>query len=249
MKQGVIIIAHGSRRPEWNELVEKTARQLTSNVQIEVAFLGMVEGKSIVNGIRRLEEKGVQHIIAIPLFVSSGSTHLSEIRYALGLADSCAVPTDLARISLQPGTAITWAAPMDTHQCIRTLLRTRVCELSSRPEEEALLLVAHGSEETGYQERWERLLQELAASLCDEVGLCAAAYSTFHPDTIRQQASRLADRYKPLVVPLFLSSGYYTEKAIPQRLAGISVRYDGRPYLPDPNVAKWLASTIQMYVS
>ncbi|BAU29829.1 sirohydrochlorin ferrochelatase [Aneurinibacillus soli] len=249
MKQGVVIIAHGSRRSEWNELVEKTATQLDSSVPIEVAFLGMVEGKSIADSIRKLEEKGVQRIVAIPLFISSGSTHLSEIRYMLGITDTCAVPTDLERITLRPGTTIIWAAPMDAHPCIRTLLRKRVCELSVRPEEEALLLVAHGSEEPGYQEQWEGLLQELAISLRDEVGLRAATYGTFHPDNVRQQAYRLAEKYQPLVIPLFLSSGYYTETAIPQRLAGIPVRYDGRAYLPDPNVTKWLNITIKTYIS
>lgn len=249
MKQGILVIAHGSRRAEWNSLVKEMVEQLDIRNPIEVAFLGMVEGSSVADGIKSLEHQGVQRIVTVPLFISSGSTHLAEIRYALGMEPHPIVPTDLERITLQACTEIIWAEPMDDHACIRALLRERVARLSVCPEEEALLLVAHGSEEGGYQEKWDKLLQELSFDLRRELGLCTAAYSTFHPDTIREQAILLAQDYRPIVIPLFLSSGYYTKTAIPQRLAGIPVRYDGRAYLPDPNIVKWLKMTAEAHLA
>lgn len=249
MKQGVIVIAHGSRQKEWNSLVREMVEQIDMKCPVEVAFLGMVEGSSIVDGIQKLERQGVQRIVAVPLFISSGSTHLAEIRYALGVGPYPSIPTDLERIPLRTSTEIVWAEPMDDHACIRALLRERVAHLSVCPAEEALLLVAHGSEEDGYQEKWEKLLQDLSSDLCRELGLRTASYSTFHPDTIREQAHLLAKDYRLIVIPLFLSSGYYTKTAIPHRLEGIPVRYDGRAYLPDPNVAKWLKMTAEVHLA
>ena len=43
-----------------------------------------------------------------------------------------------------------------------------------------------------------------------------------------------------IVVPLFLSSGYFTDKAIPGRLAGLSYRYNAKAILPSPFAAAWM---------
>ncbi|MBN6187744.1 cobalamin biosynthesis protein CbiX [Aneurinibacillus sp. BA2021] len=242
MKRGVLVISHGSRSKKWVSAVDTLLAQVRANVPIEAGFLDMVEGRTVEAGLRRLEAAGVGEILAVPLFVSDGSTHVSEIRYALGLDRIAAVQTELKPIAVQA--RIVWSDPMNDHPLVYEIMRDRVRALSTQPAEETLLLVAHGSEAAGFAERWQHMLARLGATLQDELGLRSAAYGTIHPDTVAYRARAAAEQGRLLVVPVFLSPGYYTEKAIPERLAEIPHRYDGSAYLPDPRVAHWIEASI-----
>ncbi len=85
-RYGVLVISHGSRDGKWVRLVDEAVAQVLrpSDIPIVSSFLEIVEGRLIQDGIRTLERQGVTDIIAVPLFVSSGSTHVDEIGYALG---------------------------------------------------------------------------------------------------------------------------------------------------------------------
>jgi sirohydrochlorin ferrochelatase len=99
MKPGLLVISHGSREAGWVALVDDSVEaarvQLESSLPIEAAFLELVEGRLIQDGIDRLEEAGVTHLFALPLFVSSGSTHVDEIGWALGAYPKPRTETEL----------------------------------------------------------------------------------------------------------------------------------------------------------
>src|SRR5690606_29380403 len=101
-KIGVLVISHGSRDPHWVGLVREACAAVTlpaelAGAPVECAFLELVDGHLIQDGIDRLERTGVTDIIVVPLFLSSGSTHVAEIAWALGLRAEPGVDTDLSR--------------------------------------------------------------------------------------------------------------------------------------------------------
>ena len=99
-KYGVLVISHGSREQDWVELVDEAVAQaaIPAGIPVFSSYLELVEGRLIQDGIDCLEAKGVTDIITVPLFISSGSVHIDEIRYALGLEAEPALPTDLPRM-------------------------------------------------------------------------------------------------------------------------------------------------------
>jgi len=103
-KPGVLVISHGSPDLDWvafvDEAVAGTVVELQGNIPIVSSFLEIVEGRLIQDGIDQLEAWGVTDIIVIPLFVSSGSTHIDEISYALGMKSTPEKETDLEPFSL-----------------------------------------------------------------------------------------------------------------------------------------------------
>ncbi|ERI10676.1 sirohydrochlorin chelatase [Aneurinibacillus aneurinilyticus] len=246
MRQGVLVISHGSRSKSWVQSVDQLLDELELEMPLEAAFLDMVEDRTIGKGIERLEAQGVEEILAVPLFVSSGSTHLAEIQYVLGLVPQPEVETELQPLPICA--RIIWTAPMDSHEKVHEILCERIQELSVQPEEEIVMLAAHGSDAPGFRERWQAMLERLAIKLQRELGLKQAIYGTFHPDTLRERACMAADSHRLLVIPLFLSPGYYTEKMIPKKLEQISHVYNRRSYLPDPKVAQWLKETITSHL-
>lgn len=245
-RPGVLVIAHGSRDENWVQLVDAALQRLRTifpGVPVTAGYLELVDGRLIPDGVRWLEGQGVTDIVAVPLFVSSGSTHIDEIQWALGVKAEPALETDLARVHTACRVHI--CPPMDDHPLIAEIVAERARALAENPAREVLVLVGHGSEHPGFRERWEGLLERLTRRVGQAVGFAKATYATFHPDTLRDRVAEAARRGRVVVVPLFLSAGYFTRTVIPQKLAGLSYAYSGEAYLPHENVYRWLEETVR----
>ncbi|ANE48666.1 cobalamin biosynthesis protein CbiX [Paenibacillus swuensis] len=278
IRPGVLVISHGSRSAEWVRLVDEAVAQMRfgqpaaalgggpsdeeprampadrdhghSIIPVESSFLEIVEGRLIQDGIDRLEAQGVTDIIAVPLFVSSGSTHVDEISWSLGVVEEPKLETDLELMRVNA--RVHWCRPMDDEPEIAAMLWEKVRELSVRPEREILLLVGHGSKEEGFHEQWQQVLSSLAKQLGELGGFAATDTAMLLPE---QAAERVKywQRERPdwdvVVAPFFLSEGYFTETVIPTRLQGLEYRYNGRALLPHPLVAEWLNHRVESALS
>lgn len=252
MKQcGVLVISHGSRDPRWVHLVEEAVwgMDVPAGVPVECAFLELVEGRLIQDGIDRLERRGVTDIVAIPLFASSGSVHVDEIAYALGVKPAPEGPGELPpfRVSAR----VHLCDPLDDAPEAAEMLYMSAMRLSTAPEREMIWIVAHGSREKGFCGRWQRTLRRLADRVKTAGGFAAADFMTLSPDQTACKMNvwrRKRPDLEMIVVPFFLSEGYFTKQAIPRKLQGFTYKYDGRALLPNPLMAKWLTRQAASYL-
>ena len=243
-KTAALVIAHGSPDPDWLNLVESAVRQCQSELATRVAYLGGVEGRGISDEWKRLEASGAKRIVVVPLFASAGSNHVTEIQAMLGLTPWPSWETE--QVSIPVRARILWCPPLEDHSLVEQIVGQRAMELAKDPRKEALLLVGHGSDWPGCQERWEKLLRRMTFRLQNRYAFSAAGYATLRPDTLREQVLALSEKGEVIVLPLFVSQGYFTRKAIPARLAELSYRYNGSAYLPHPLIADWIAQSIRM---
>jgi sirohydrochlorin cobaltochelatase len=238
MSQGVLVISHGSSNASWVEEVDVCISQVNLVVPVVASFLEMVEGRTIADGIHELEALGVSQIIIVPLFVSSGSTHIEEISYLLGLITDPRISMEEAPIEHRSN--IQFVSPMNDHPLILDILAERANELHVLSEMERILLVGHGSDLPWFQVEWERVASRIADKLQAELPVQAVSYAFTLPDNLRVRLEKESRLGTVLLLPLFLSEGYFTKKKIPGRVEGLSYRYQGKAYLPHPNVAKWI---------
>lgn len=254
-KCGVLVISHGSRDPRWVSLVREAVASISlpsapefhadGGMPVECAFLELVEGSLIQDGIDRLEAAGVTDIIAVPLFISSGSTHIDEISWALGVKEEPELPTDLPRF--RRSAAIHLCAPIDDDPEIAELLAAKLKPLSADPGRELVIIIGHGSAEKGFHERWQAGLSSLAEQVRRIGGYAACDTAMLLPDQaagkLRSWRERRPD-LRVLVAPLFLSEGYFTGKVIPERLKGFDYAYSGETLLPSPLITRWMERRI-----
>ena len=247
---GVLIISHGSRDHTWVELVRSACAEVDlpgacRSFPIACCFLELVEGHLIQDGIDELEQAGVTDIITVPLFLSSGSTHLDEIAWALGVQSEPQLPTDLER--LRVSSRVHLCAPIDDDPEIAALVVEKLAALSRDPSRELVLLIGHGSEQPDFQARYRKGMRSLAAQVKRLGGFVEADIALLLPD---EAAGRLqAWRHERpeltvLVVPLFLSQGYFTSRVIPERLTGLDYVYNGMALLPSRRVTEWISRKI-----
>lgn len=247
VKPGVLIISHGSRVREWVSLVDETVRMIAvrADVPVVASFLELVEGRLIQDGIDQLEAAGVTDMFVIPLFVSSGSTHVEEIGWALGAYDKTAVDTDLQPFRVR--CSLTYGQPIDADPEIVEVVLERLSGLSTEPAKECLLLIGHGSEHDGFYEGWQRGLSALAEAVRTKGGYAGAGIAMLRPDTAAAAVRALKERNpgcEVLAMPVFLGEGYFTREVVPQRLNGLGCRYNGRTLMPHPNIAQWISRQI-----
>lgn len=252
-KPGILVISHGSREAGWVSLVDLTVDAARSalasaadelafeSIAVEAVFLELVEGRLIQDGIDRLEAQGVTRIFALPLFSSTGSTHVDEIGWALGAYPEAATKTEPERLKV--GVPLTYGSPMNDDPEVVDVLTDRIQELSVDSSRESLLLVGHGSEEPDFHAAWQQVMTRLADKLRVRGGFADAQTAMLLPDQVADSFRLLRSRRAEdviIVVPLFLSEGYFTKQVIPRRLHGLECRYNGRTFIPHPRVADWI---------
>lgn len=246
-KFGVLVISHGSRSEEWVRLVDEAVAGVRLPVALPVvsSFLEIVEGRLIQDGIRVLEADGVTDIIAVPLFVSSGSTHIDEISYALGVIPEPNLPTDMEPFELKA--AVHFTSPIDDEPEIARIVYEKIRELSVDPSGEIVLLIGHGSIEKGFHTRWKQGLERLSERIRELGGFDGADVAMLLPNQIPWKMKLLRKRkpgHRVIVAPLFLSEGYFTKQVIPSRMEGYEYLYNGQAMLPDPLIARWMEQRI-----
>lgn len=250
-KFGVLVISHGSRNEEWIALVDQAVSQvkLPEGVPIYSSFLEIVEGRLIQDGIYALEGRGVSDLIVIPLFVSSGSTHIDEISYALGVIPEPRLETDLQPFDIH--SRIHLCSPIDDDPDVAEVIYDKVKVLSMDPAKEILLLIGHGSKEEGFHQKWKSGLECLAARLKVRGGFAETDAAMLLPDQVKVKMlwwQRCKPNHQVVVASLFLSEGYFTKKVIPSRLEGFSYRYNGNALLPSPYMARWMERQVERFL-
>jgi len=250
MKPGLLVISHGSTDRGWVALVDRTIEivreRMGEDLRIEAVFLELVDERLIQDGLDRLIAEGVTDVLALPLFVSSGSTHVDEIGWALGAYPSLGTETDLERFRTSP-LRITYGKPMGTDPEIIGIVADRLAEMSVDPNEESVLLIGHGSSTDGFREKWEQELAMIAKKVAELGHYAESTTALLLPSQVGERLAALADsrpRGRVLVCALFLSEGYFTKTVVSRQLEESGLmemcRYDGRALMPHPNVAGWI---------
>ena len=267
--QGILLLAHGGS-DDWNREVLTLADQVDSKRPVEVAF-GMANKRTIRDAVDRLVEREVSSIVAVPLFVSSHSSVMRATEYLLGSRDEA--PPELqafARMGarrdsgradhdpgydratpLEAGVPISVTTALDGHALVADILLSRITDVSRMPEDEVVVLVAHGPGSEEDNGLWLDSMKTLADRMRPRTRVSRIECLTVRDDArdpVRSQATAelravvegaLQEGKSVLIVPLLLSYGGI-EVGIRRRLEGLSYRMARQALLPDERLSEWV---------
>lgn len=287
---GVLTVSHGSPNTEWVQLVDDAVAGvlLPAGIPVSCCFLEVVEDRLIVDGIRELETQGVTDILVLPLFISSGSSHVEEIAYALGVIPEPLHDQGIAPIAHKA--TIHFGSPINDDPAVAEILYDRCIDLridspgnkakpilvdscregrgsAGNPEalqvhtghsrrdlpvcfaSDALIIVGHGSSVPRLAKQYRDTLQNLARRIQQLAGFSEVRTVLLLPD--KQELLRALDELnseelggETLVVPFFLSEGYFTKHVIPLRIDGRRCIYNGQALLPHPFLSRWIENQV-----
>jgi sirohydrochlorin ferrochelatase len=268
---GILLLAHGGKQ-NWNDEVAKVAAVVNQKMPVEVAF-GMAAKRNIQDAIDRLAARGVGRILAVPLFVSSHSSVITSTEYLLGQRNNAPPALAIfakmthgheanhsshgADASFDPTTPVKSPVPiqmlpaLNAHPLVADILLSRATALSRQPENEVVVIVAHGPVSDEENNRWLADMRVLTDKMRGKSRFKRIEYMTVRddaPEPIRSKATAelrslvqrvLDENSRVLIVPLLLSYGGI-EEGIKKRLEGLTYTMSNQALLPDDRLTQWV---------
>jgi sirohydrochlorin ferrochelatase len=260
---GTLIVAHGGG-PSWDARVDSLAAAVRTGGPVAVSLL-MGPGAAthrFQDAAARLATQGAREIVVVPLFVSSHSDHIEQVRYLAGATDSLSETMHhhlaMAGITrpVHPVPMRVTAALDDSPQLAR-VLTDHARSLAPAPGGRALFLIGHGPNGAEDHAAWMRKLRPVADSVARWAGFRDVKVGLVRDDapaavraeavqqireTIRLQHALTGQPV--VVVPILVSAGSVNREKIPVDLSGLPVLYDATPLLPHPAIAEWVAARV-----
>lgn len=270
-KTGVLLLAHGGKQ-NWDAEVMKVAAEVDRTMPAEVAF-GMASKRTIQAAIEKLVARGVEKIIAVPLFISSHSTVITSTEFLLGQRSEA--PPELAifakmdhsggghhdhqkmDMSFDPTSPVNSPVPIEMvsalnrHPLVADILLSRAVEVSRDPENEVVVVVAHGPVSDEHNDRWLADIGSLVEVMRGKSEFKRIEYLTVRddaPEPVRNRATEelrgivkraVDEKKKVLMIPLLLAYGGI-EDGIKERLDGLPYQMTEHALLPDERLARWV---------
>ena len=258
-------MAHGGS-PEWNAAVVESVAPVGSVLPVRIAF-GMAQPGPLQKAVHELEAEGVTHIAVVGLYVSSQSFR-EQIEYLLGLrSEPPAIYLhhhgggDLSmshHIEMIPGNQAPSPIQRDAtlllnqdglydSQEMGRIIVERVASLSTSPEKESVLILAHGEGDNAINSQWLSRVDDLATQVRRSGPFRHVQVETLREDwqAERAQAEERIRSYvqekggpgnRVLVIP-FRVFGFGPYATV---LEGLEYVSDGRALLPHPLIADWI---------
>ncbi len=216
---GLLIIAHGSPMPQWNQPVidlgEKVAAQVEKKGKfkaVRTVFLEFAQ-PDIVWGVTELENAGCDRIIAVPLFIAPSSHTHFDVPAVLGIYTSDEIKAVIAdeggRIA-QPKVPITLTHTLDESDLLQQFALNEVRSLSENPEKEALIIIMHGCDD--HHNLVTRKALRVASFCCGITGIdyadwgFAAVGQSYFENCVPAILDAANEKEKVIVVGLYVSS-------------------------------------------
>ncbi len=267
-KKALLIIAHGSMSQPWNIPVLNLEKQVKGELakqnikgfeQVRVALMEMAK-PTIADVFRDFEQQGITDVYAIPLFIAPSGHSLFDVPAILGLkynkekADEIkSEGTEIVNTRIK----ITVGPSMEYKNIIKNILLDKVKKLSENPDDEALVILAHGDE--NFEPLWENLVEETQNHILAKTGIDYSTHAfvevgqSFSTDGVSAILQASDHKKRVIVIGMYLSMGVkrMADKPAPLVMMGFSMDtkkfFEGKNIvfaqdglLPDARVTQWI---------
>ncbi len=253
-KVGILVLARGVDPPgeisTWDKHVMEAVKPVQERYDVELV-MGMDENV-LQEAVSRLESRGAEKILAVPLYISSHSPVVQKLAYLLGVT-----PTpperqkELKPITVKADLHMTHAIEHDP--LAAEIVLERALEISTNPPRETVILVGHGPLTRVSETMWLRSMWALASYVKEKGGFRDAKVATVMfgapPDVKGKATAALRTTIEEesktgtaLIVPCMMAPGGI-EGMLIDELKGLTFRF-GRTYLPHVNITRWLMEEI-----
>ncbi|MYL48743.1 sirohydrochlorin chelatase [Halobacillus litoralis] len=196
--EAVLYVSHGSRKKQAKEEAIHFLNRVQRQVNCELSHICFLElaDPDVLEGIRKLVEKGADRIVIIPVLLLSAGHYFKDIPHEIEKAEA-----------IYPDISITYGQTLGVQERITDVLVDRLKELPTEMDESAnVLLVGRGSRHPDTKTSIEWIAGELKEKgRIRHIQTCyLAALSPRFPDEFEESLSNYS---KTIVVPYLWFTG------------------------------------------
>ena len=264
-KSAMVVIAHGHVMESWRKPVlalEETLktrlaeRNINDFSYVRVAMMEYTE-PSVASVIKDCEKEGIDTVFALPLFIAPSSHSEDDLPNIFGLTFSTDVHAELKEEGTEfvhSDMKIVLGPTLYSTDILERIMFDRVMAMSKDPENEAVVILAHGDpERVGF---WNNLLSRTADYVKDNSKINYSdgeqvAMGMHMADDLMSILEKAATNKKRIIVQgIYLTSNVKSmaerigmlEKQKSLEKKGVEIVYGGHGILPDSSaeVTDWI---------
>ena len=249
---GVVVMPHGATKP-YNDAIEKTIQPLKEKYKVEMAY-GMGDFISIQNAVSNLEDKGVKRIVFVRMYPSS-EQFKEKTDYILGLDSRVPEQWDGSIPSqIRTSAIINTFGGYEEDSLIAGIFLDRIKEVSKKPAEETIILLAHG----GKNDQAEKVRNEKMES---HISWIQKQFNppfkkiigmTLREDWPNKRAKALIEIKKVIKAGnssgkvIVISNRLYGSGPYKHFLEGLEFEMNSKGLAPHTNLTRWLEKGVEL---
>ncbi len=247
----VLVMPHGATRP-YNEGLERVLDPLRSDYRIEMAP-GMGDALILQQAVSKLEEEGYRRIVFVRFYALE--EHMkARTDYILGLR--AAPPSAAGSPPPRVRSSVVFATfgGYEESPLIAEVLRDRILEISQRPAEETVILLAHGRREDEADRRWREVMEVNIERIQDMLerpfrSIKAMTLREDWPELRAQALARIREEIETINREggrvLVISNRLYGSGPYRRLLGDLQFVMNDRGLVPHPLMTRWLREGIE----
>ena len=251
-EQGVLLLMHGFR--DRGDKAFKERMQPIADVfpTAMAAGMSMMMSDHIQWAVRDLESAGAKTIVVVPIVSTEFNTMLRQWEYIFGLRDESeyvAVPR------VKTDAKIVMASPPNDDPLVAEILLDHALELSTNPENEVVIIVAHGPSFDEDNKRAMQQLANLARYMSEDSDFSEITGLTLQDDAprevraanvarLRAMVEKAASEGKDVLIVSNLIGTFTIQAKLRKDLKGLDYKFNRKGIIEHDAFMKWLLETI-----
>ena len=251
---GVVIMPHGATKP-YNDAVEKTIEPLKLKYKVEMAY-GMGDSVTIQKAVYKLEKQGIKKIVFVRMYPTSNQLK-EKTNYILGLSDKIPVQWDgLIPAQIRNSAIINTFGGYEEDNLIAGIFLERIKEFSKKPEEETIILLAHGGSndkaEIIRKKRMKKhidwLQKQFSQPFKKIIGLALREDWPEKREIALSEIKKIIKEGNKGGKVIVISNRLYGSGPYQHYLKGLNFKMNSKGLAPHPNLTNWLEKGIELAI-
>ncbi len=250
---GVLILSHGVGENSDRMFTEALA-PVAESWPTAVSFgMAMMMSSQLQSSVDDLVARGAKTIVLVPTAVTEHNSLTRQWRYIFEMYDDYSY-LDVPQV--ETDVRLIMAAHFDNHPLITEILLDHAAEVSTNPENEVVIIVAHGPEDIEdneldlaiVQTHVDRFKAETNYSDVKIINIQDDAYPPIRASNVKKlrrwiTSAQRADKEVIVVVCSAASHGFQAH--VRQDLRGLDYSFAAKGLSEHPNYVKWIQTTIE----
>jgi sirohydrochlorin cobaltochelatase len=215
MKEGIMIIGHGSRY-NFNKWIMEEQKKRLEEKGFENIYIGFNETTYplVDDVLEKMVSDGIDKVVAVPFFIASG-LHITR-----DIPDKLGIPSDSYMSTIEVNgkeVNIRYERPFGNDPALATILSKRIEGLSGGSKNRWIMIIGHGSRLPHNKETILFQANELKKMGYENI---RCAFNEFDEPFIEDTFDEivLSGAEEIIVLPLFISSGAHLKHDIPGKI-------------------------------
>ena len=250
---GVLILYHGFR--ERGDMMFKQQMESYSDVfpMALAPGMSMMMSQHIQLGLDDLVAAGAERIVVVPIVSTQYNTMIRQWWYIFGLEEDPAYAT-VPRIETTAD--VLFASPPNDDPLVAEILLDFAEEISEDPENEVVIIAAHGPSEEADNARQLELMGNLARIVQEDGGFSAVAAATLQDDAppevrdanvvrLRCMIEQAQADDKKVIIVTSLIGARTIQKKLRKDLQGLDYRFNAKGLIQHDLFLDWIGETVR----